>query len=232
MTPDLNALEVDRSCLLAAPDEPSPEWLSIAVVSHDGAQPPSLSPLDPRVTGDLSTVRKTDDVVVCYSDRPAIDVKQLACAFGNDMPAVLVAARGFDPLDVVAAFDCGATSYLLLSQIPEYCLASAAIATAAGESCLTPAAATVLLRHAYQVALPPLTEPVRAADLTPRERQIMELLVTGHTISEIASRLTLTGKTVRNKLSVIYAKLEVRRQSDAILLWLGCQRQDKTAAGR
>jgi len=57
--------------------------------------------------------------------------------------------------------------------------------------------------------------------LTPRERQIMELLVTGHTVGEIAGRLRRTRKTVRNNLSTIYAKLRVRGQSEAILLWLG-----------
>jgi DNA-binding NarL/FixJ family response regulator len=138
---------------------------------------------------------------------------------------VLVAARGFDERDVIAAFDHGATSYLVLSQTPEVCLVGAAITTARGESCLSPIAATALLRHVARSPLNPPTDPLPHHNLTPRERQIMELLVTGHTIMEIAEHLTLTGKTVRNNLSSIYAKLQVRRQSEAILLWLGRQPQ-------
>lgn len=209
-------------CLPAAAQEAAaPPSLSVALVSHDGAQPPSLSELCPRVTGNLSTVRPTDDVVICYSDSPATDVMQLSRMLGNAMPAVLVAARGFDPQDVIAAFGYGATSYLVLTQTPEFCLLDASVTTAKGQSCLSPVAATALLRHVSRSTFAVASEPVLTSTLTPRERQIMELLVTGHAITEIARRLSLTGKTVRNKLSAIYAKLRVRRQSEAILLWLG-----------
>lgn len=222
----MDTVDHDQVCLVSAAEETvTAASLSIALVSHDGAQPPSLTPLRPRVTGDLSAVRATDDVVVCYSEHAADDIKQLYGMLGRGMPAVLVAARGFDERDVIAAFDHGATSYLVLSQTPEVCLVGAAVTTARGESCLSPIAATTLLRH---VARSPLTlppEPVPHDNLTPRERQIMELLVTGHTVIEIAEHLTLTGKTVRNNLSSIYAKLQVRRQSEAILLWLGRQPQ-------
>ncbi|WP_207921533.1 response regulator transcription factor [Micromonospora sp. KC721] len=197
--------------------------LSVALVSHDGAQPPSLSPLHPRVTGDLSVVRPFDDVVVCYGHHPATDVRELHRTFGPRMPAVLVAARSFDQQDVITAFGHGATSYLVLTQTPEFCLRGAVITTANGESCLSPAAATTLLRHMQPVPAAPAR--IHSSTITPRERQIMELLATGHTVTEIAGHLRLTGKTVRNNLSNIYAKLQVRRQSEAILLWLGHQPQ-------
>lgn len=221
---ELNARadEHDRLCPVPRLEEterlPS---LSIALVSHDGVRPPSLTPLRLRVTGDADAVRSTDDVVVCWGQRPADDVRRLHRTLGRDLPAVLVAARGFDPEDVVAAFDHGAISYLVLSQTPEIYLVDAVINTARGESCLSPIVATTLLRHVYPSTLGSAGEPVPPGDLTPRERQIMELLVTGHTITEIADRLALTGKTVRNRLSNIYAKLQVRGQSEAILLWLG-----------
>ncbi|GLH96618.1 helix-turn-helix transcriptional regulator [Phytohabitans aurantiacus] len=225
----METVEHDQVCLVSAAEETvAAPSLSIALVSHDGAQPPSLTPLRPRVTGNLSAVRATDDVVVCYSEHGADDVKRLYGLLGRDMPAVLVAARGFDERDVISAFDHGATSYLVLSQTPEVCLLGAAITTARGESCLSPIAATTLLRHVARSPLTTPPDPLPHHNLTPRERQIMELLVTGHTIMEIAEHLTLTGKTVRNNLSTIYAKLQVRRQSEAILLWLGRQPQPTT----
>jgi len=205
---------------LASMVEDAAKAITISLVSHDGRQPPSLSPFRPRVTGNLSSVRPTDDVVICYSDTPAADVIGLYRHLGKDMPAVLVAARGFDAQDVITAFDYGATSYLVLTQTPEFCLISAAVTTATGESCISPVAATALLRHVHRATFAVPNDPVQGDSLTPRERQIMELLVTGHTITEIAGHLTLTGKTVRNNLSSIYAKLQVRRQSEAILLWL------------
>lgn len=206
-------------CLVELTQEHFPT-LSVALVSHDGAQPPSLTPLRPRVTGNLFAVRPTDDIVICYSDTPSEDVREMHRLLGSEMPNVLVAARGFDGQDVITSFDYGATSYLVLTQTPEFCLVDAAITTAKGESCLSPIAATALLRHVHRASYCPPAEPVQTGELTPRERQIMELLVVGHTITEIAEHLMLTGKTVRNNLSRIYAKLQVRRQSEAILLWL------------
>lgn len=215
-------------CLAEAPA--APESISVALVSHDGRQPPSLSPLRPRVIGNLHAVRATDDVVVCYGDAPADDVVRLHRLLGREMPAVLAAARGFDEQDVITAFDHGATSYLVLSQTPEFCLESVVIITARGESCLSPSAATTLLRHVHRATYGPASEPVPGGELTARERQIMELLVIGHTIKEIAGFLAVTGKTVRNNLSRIYAKLQVRRQSEAILLWLNQPRQRAAGA--
>lgn len=219
----VNPAAHDAVCLVSAEEEAkvTPNF-SIALVSRDGEQPPSLTPLRPRVTGNLTSVRPTDDVVVCYSDNPAADVRELWQVLGHDMPSVLVAARRFDAHDVITCFDYGATSYLVLTQTPEFCLVGASITTARGESCLSPVAATTLLKHVHRATFAAPAEPAtpNASNLTPRERQIMELLVTGHTIAEIAGHLTLTGKTVRNNLSSIYAKLQVRRQSEAILLWL------------
>jgi DNA-binding NarL/FixJ family response regulator len=224
----MKAEEHDRVCVVTMEEEALLPPLSIALVSHDGAQPPSLTELHPRVTGNLSAVRPTDDVVICYSESPAADVRQLYRVLGNAMPAVLVAAKTFDHQDVITCFDFGATSYLVLTQTPEFCLVGAAITTAQGESCLSPVAATALLRHVHRATFTAPTEPTLAGNLSPRERHIMELLVTGHTIAEIAGHLTLTGKTVRNNLSSIYAKLQVRRQSEAILLWL---RQEPVPVG-
>jgi DNA-binding NarL/FixJ family response regulator len=219
-------VEHDKVCLVSMAEEvEAAPLLSIALVSHDGTQPPTLTPLGPRVIGNLSAVRPTDDVVICYSDAPAADVAGLYRALGRDMPAVLVAARDFDAQDVITAFDHGATSYLVLTQTPEFCLVGAAVTTARGESCLSPIAATTLLRHVHRATFAEPGEPVQTDKLTLRERQIMELLVIGHTIAEIAGHLALTGKTVRNYLSNIYAKLQVRRQSEAILLWLKHQPQ-------
>jgi DNA-binding NarL/FixJ family response regulator len=128
---------------------------------------------------------------------------------------------------VITAFDYGATSYLVLTQTPEFGLVAAAMTTAKGESCLSPVAATTLLRHVHRPTFGAPGESTQVCNLTPRELAIMELLVAGHSIREIASHLKLTGKTVRNNLSRIYSKLQVRRQSEAILLWLRHQSRHK-----
>ncbi|HKT04297.1 MAG TPA: LuxR C-terminal-related transcriptional regulator [Rugosimonospora sp.] len=196
-------------------------------MSSYGALPPSLTAFAPRlVSPDLQQVSSSDDVVILYGEHGALDVTRLRRVFGRLMPAVLVCSPVFDVHDIVAAFENGATSYFVVDEVPQYCLVDAVVRTAAGQSCLSPSVAQVLVRHVHQPVLAPEPDaaPPPTGELTRRERQIMELLVVGHTTAEIAVYLRLTPKTVRNKLSVIYAKLNVRRQSEAILLWLGDQR--------
>jgi DNA-binding NarL/FixJ family response regulator len=50
------------------------------------------------------------------------------------------------------------------------------------------------------------------ARLTPRELKIVRALCAGATNREIAGRLGLREQTVKNRLSVIYAKLGVRNR--------------------
>jgi DNA-binding NarL/FixJ family response regulator len=55
------------------------------------------------------------------------------------------------------------------------------------------------------------------ADLTPRERDIVELIAQGLDNAQVAARLSLSEKTVRNHITSIFAKLEVENRSQAIV---------------
>jgi two-component system, NarL family, nitrate/nitrite response regulator NarL len=48
--------------------------------------------------------------------------------------------------------------------------------------------------------------------LTPRQQQILRALLSGSTNREIASELGLREQTIKNQLTVIYAKLGVRNR--------------------
>lgn len=54
--------------------------------------------------------------------------------------------------------------------------------------------------------------------LTPRERSLLGLLTEGCTNRQMAERLHLSEKTVRNQLSTLFAKLDVERRSQAAVL--------------
>ena len=62
-------------------------------------------------------------------------------------------------------------------------------------------------RSAAPGLLPGLTNPARI--LTPRDRDIIALVLAGHTNAEIARRLEIQLQTLKNSLSSVYDKLGV-----------------------
>ncbi len=60
----------------------------------------------------------------------------------------------------------------------------------------------------------------RAADpiLSPRERAILQLVAQGVSNREIANRLALSLQTIKNHLSVVYAKLSVGNRTEAVVV--------------
>lgn len=68
-----------------------------------------------------------------------------------------------------------------------------------------------------------LSAPVRSAEhdalsaLTPREREILELVARGYDNRRIARALTLADKTVRNNVSAIFTKIGVNRRAQAVV---------------
>jgi len=57
--------------------------------------------------------------------------------------------------------------------------------------------------------------------LSAREIEVMDLIIRGHSNSDIAAKLFLTEKTVKNYINRIYAKLGVPNRAMAIVTWLG-----------
>jgi DNA-binding NarL/FixJ family response regulator len=53
--------------------------------------------------------------------------------------------------------------------------------------------------------------------LTEREREVLGLIAQGHNNEEIARRLVLSQKTVRNHVSNIFSKLQVADRAQAIV---------------
>jgi DNA-binding NarL/FixJ family response regulator len=55
-----------------------------------------------------------------------------------------------------------------------------------------------------------------AAELTPRELQVLELLSDGHTMRQIATRLSISPRTVETHVGKLYRKLGVRTRLQAV----------------
>lgn len=61
-----------------------------------------------------------------------------------------------------------------------------------------------------------------------QERQVMSLVAEGKTNKEIAQVLGLTNKTVKNRLSTLYGKLQVTRRTQATTIFIEHSREDGT----
>jgi DNA-binding NarL/FixJ family response regulator len=127
---------------------------------------------------------------------------------------VLVVTMYEDDDSVFAAMRAGARGYLLKGADKEE-MRVAIRAVARGEAVFGPAIARRLMQY---FAAPRQQSPTDTfPDLTERERQILALLAAGRTNQEIAERLVLTLKTVRNYVSNVFAKLQVTDRAQAII---------------
>ena len=128
--------------------------------------------------------------------------------------AVLVVTMYEDDGSVFAAMRAGARGYLLKGADEDEML-RAIRGVARGEAIFGPAVARRLLRF---FAAPELSAPPPAfPELTEREREILDLLAQGRANPEIAERLYLSPKTVRNHVSNIFGKLQVADRAQAIV---------------
>ncbi|HEY5640525.1 MAG TPA: response regulator transcription factor [Dehalococcoidia bacterium] len=105
----------------------------------------------------------------------------------------------------------GASGYLL-KQTRGPDLAQAIGRVTAGESLLDPGITEKVLRRMRDLAE---GESDELAALTPQERKIIGLIAEGKTNKEIAEDVFLSDKTVKNYVSSILSKLNLRRRSEA-----------------
>ncbi|MBP5939505.1 response regulator transcription factor [Streptomyces sp. LBUM 1476] len=174
-----------------------------------------MANVESRLVEEPHEIRASDDVVLFYGPGPARELERFSAEGG--LPPVAVLAYWLDWQDVRQALDHGAGSYLLETVHVSRWLPWMLLWTARGGSCLDPVIAAEPGKVVGRVG----AQEHGFRTLSERERQVMELLAAGQGVRDIARGMFLTEKTVRNYLSRIYAKLEVRGRSEAILRWLG-----------
>jgi DNA-binding NarL/FixJ family response regulator len=104
----------------------------------------------------------------------------------------------------------GASGYLL-KQINSSAMVSAVRRLAAGESMLDPSLTTAGLDRLRK---PPQQDP-RYERLSETERTILDLVADGLTNRQIATRLHLAEKTIKNYVSAMLGKLDMERRTEA-----------------
>jgi DNA-binding NarL/FixJ family response regulator len=161
-----------------------------------------------------SAVTDRPDVIVMDLRMPDLDGVAATVEIRRTAPdvAVLVLTMLDDDDWVFAAMRAGAHGYLVKGASQQE-IVRAITAVAAGEAIFGPGVARRVLRY---FAAPPATQPV-FPELSPREREVLDLIASGLTNSAIAGRLGLSVKTVGNHTSAIFAKLQVAGRAEAII---------------
>ena len=136
-------------------------------------------------------------------------------------PAVLVLTSFADDQLVLASIAAGADGYLL-KDLEQTDLAGSIVRVAAGGSVLDPAIARKVLTAARPDRPPsaPDGPSGRLARLSPQEQRLLRLIGEGRTNKELAEAMKLGEGTVRNYLSSIFDKLEVKNRTEAVALWI------------
>lgn len=154
----------------------------------------------------------TPDVILMDLVMPIMDGAAATREIRQRWPEIqVVALTSFEEKELVQdALQAGAISYLLKNVTAE-ALAEAIRAAHAGRSTLAPEATQVLIQSARQ-------GPSPGDDLTPREHEVLALMVEGLTNPEIAERLSVSRSTARAHVSQILSKLGVNNRAEAIAL--------------
>ena len=156
--------------------------------------------------------RTTQVIMLTYTDDPHV----IRNAIGNGAAGYLVHGS-FTAQELTAAVHDAVRGAHPLSQVAVSALVGAV------RQDKTPSAPSAEQPSAPE---PPSPQEAGAPDqgrfgLSAREAEVMQLIVQGRSNSEIAGRLFLAEKTVKNHVNRIYAKLGVTSRAAAIAQWLG-----------
>lgn len=114
---------------------------------------------------------------------------------------------------IVKALQYGAKGYLLKATPIELLIAELRVVMLGG-SALTSAVAGSIIEKFEQPPVAPDTQ-----SLTPREKEVLNLLALGMTYTDIAEDLEISPHTVRRHIENIYSKLNINSRSEIIRLF-------------
>jgi DNA-binding NarL/FixJ family response regulator len=156
------------------------------------------------------------DVVLMDLNMPPPDGIEATRRIVADSPRanVLVVTMYEDDESVFAALRAGARGYVLKGASQAETL-RAIRAVGNGEAIFGPSIASRVMR--YFACPQPAATASLFPELTQRETEILRLIAQGRTNEDIAERLVLSLKTVRNHVSNICGKLQVADRAQAVI---------------
>jgi DNA-binding NarL/FixJ family response regulator len=207
----------------------TPEPLRVLIVDdhpmfRDGLRALLASSPDADLVGEAATGEEAlaltaelrPDLVVMDVQMPGLDGIEATRRVLRESPEVrvLVVTMFEDDATVFSAMRAGARGYVLKGASYAEML-RAIVAVGGGEAIFSPGIAVRLVD--YFASIRPAEPSQVFPELSDREREILDLIAGGLKNPEIARRLYLSPKTVRNHVSNILTKLQVADRTQAII---------------
>ena len=158
----------------------------------------------------------TPDVILMDIAMPECSGLEATREIKREMPGIkiLILTVSEDDRDLFEAIKCGAQGYLV-KNLKAHLLFDTLDALARGEMPLSAVMATKILHEFQQPAGASGPSPEAVEPLTPREIEVLELIVEGQSNKEIAEALVISESTVKNHLRNILEKLHLRNRIQA-----------------
>jgi DNA-binding NarL/FixJ family response regulator len=206
---------MDKTSILIADDEPA---------FRSGLRALLKSANELALVGDAATGGEVirlaadlqPDIILMDINMPGVNGIEATRRILNTSPhiGILILTMFEDDDSVFTAMRAGARGYLLKGTLKAEILR--AIQTVSGGGVVFGAAIAQRMMR-YFAGVKPTESSDLFPELTDREREILSLISEGHNNAQIAQRLTLSSKTIRNHITNIFSKLQVADRAQAIV---------------
>jgi DNA-binding NarL/FixJ family response regulator len=158
------------------------------------------------------------DLVLMDIRMPVLDGIEATRRIVAAQPTVRVLVLTTFGLDtyVFDSLRAGASGFMLKDAPPEELVAAVRI-VAAGDALLAPAVTRSVVEEFVRSAPSPLGPPAALEQLTPREREVLDLLARGLSNPEICARLVISDATAKTHVARILQKLGLRDRVQVVI---------------